>query len=130
MQFLMERLVNRTDPQMGCAPPFDLAGAVAEQIQRIVECRPFAGGRGMRVCDFGMPNIVETSIGMADHEVYATQLAAAIARFEPRLHNMRLEWIATSQPLRPRTLVVHGHLLQEDDVSVFRFELPPLDGIG
>ncbi|MBB6246666.1 GPW/gp25 family protein [Rhodanobacter sp. A1T4] len=129
MQFLMERLVNRTDPAMGLEPPFDLAAAVAEQIQRIVECRPFAGGRGMRVCDFGMPNIVESSIGMNDHERYGARLAEAIAHYEPRLQDTRLEWVSTGKPLRPRYLIVHGHLLQNSGASVFRFELPCPDDV-
>lgn len=130
MQFLMERLVNRTDPDMGLEPPFDLATAIAGQIQRIVECRPFTGGRDMRVCDFGMPNIVDSGTGMNDHERYGARLAEAIARYEPRLHDTRLEWMSTGQPLRPHTLVVHGRLLQDDQPSLFRFELPCPDDIA
>ena len=67
VQFLLERLVNRSEPDMGLAPPFDPAAAIAAQIQRIVECRPYEGARGAKVCEFGMPPIVDTSIGMTDH---------------------------------------------------------------
>lgn len=130
MQFLMERLVNRTDPEMGQEPPFDLASAVAAQIQRIVECRPYVGGRGISVCDFGMPNIVEFGIGMVDHERYGAKLADAIARYEPRLHDVRLEWWPTGKALRPRTLIVHGMLKEDSEPSVFRFELPCPDEVA
>lgn len=129
MQFLMERLVNRTDPGMGQSPPFDLAAAVAAQIQRIVECRPFAGGRDMHVCDFGMPTIVDFGIGMHDHERYGTRLAEAIARYEPRLRAVRLEWISRGHALRPYALVVHGQLHIDDEPSAFRFEMPCPDDV-
>jgi predicted component of type VI protein secretion system len=130
VQFLMERLVNRTDVDMGLEPPFELAGAVAAQIQRIVECRPYAGTRGERVCDFGMPTIVDFGIGMRDHESYGERLFHAISRYEPRLQNVRLEWLSTGRPLRPYALVVHGMLLQDGELSAFRFELPRSDDIG
>jgi len=130
VQFLMERLVNRTESSMGLAPPFDLASAVAAQIQRIVECRPYIGPRGARICDFGMPTIVDTSIGMSDHERYGVRLLDAIARYEPRLHAPRLEWLSTGKALRPYALVVHGGLVQDNEPIVFRFELPCPDDLA
>lgn len=130
MQFLLERLVNRSEPDMGLAPPFDPAAAIAAQIQRIVECRPYAGVRGAKVCEFGMPPVVDTSIGMTDHERFGARLLAAIARFEPRLRTPRLEWLATGQATRPYALVVHGHVLVEGEANPFRFELPCPDSLA
>lgn len=130
MQFLMERLVNRTEPDMGLAPPFDLAAAIAAQIQRIVECRPYIGPGGARVCEFGMPPIVDTGIGLSDHERYGQRLLAGIARYEPRLISPRLEWMATGRALRPHTLVIHGSIIEEDEPVVFRFELPCPDDMS
>lgn len=124
VQFLLERLVNRSEPDMGLAPPFDPVAAVAAQIQRIVECRPYEGVRGARVCEFGMPPIVDTSIGMTDHERFGARLLAAIASFEPRLRMPRLEWLATGEAMRPYALVVHGNVLIEGEANPFRFELP------
>ncbi|MBB3228065.1 putative component of type VI protein secretion system [Luteibacter sp. Sphag1AF] len=124
MQFLMERLVNRTDTGLGLAPPFDLAQAVAAQIQRIVECRPFRGANDARVCDFGMPPIVDSGIGMPDHQVYGSHLIEAIVRFEPRLLAPRLEWVTTGKALRPYAMVVHGNLWQNNEPAPFRFEMP------
>lgn len=130
MQFLMERLINRSEPDMGQAPPFDPMAAVAAQIQRIVECRPYVAARSARVCDFGMPPIVDTGIGLVEHERYGARLLAAIARFEPRLRAPRLEWLATGKSLRPYALVVHGNVQIEDEPSAFRFELPYLDDLA
>jgi predicted component of type VI protein secretion system len=130
MQFLMERLVNRSEPDMGQAPPFDLIAAVAAQIQRIVECRPYVAALGARVCDFGMPPIVDTGIGLLEHERYGVRLLAAIARFEPRLRAPRLEWLVTGRLLRPYALVVHGSVQIEGEPSIFRFELPHPDDMA
>lgn len=127
MQFLMERLINRTDPTKGLAPPFDLAEAVAAQIQRIAQCRPDVAGRGIRIDDFGTPSIVEASIGQHDLDAWAARLAQAIARYEPRLREVRLEWLATGRALSPQTLVVHGCLDGGAEPRMFRFEMP---GIG
>ena len=130
MQFLMERLVNRSEPGMGQAPPFDPIAAVAAQIQRIVECRPYVAARGARVCDFGMPPIVDSGIGLVDHERYGARLLAAICRFEPRLRTPRLEWLVTGKSLRPYALVVHGSVQVEGEPSAFRFELPRPDDMA
>jgi predicted component of type VI protein secretion system len=130
MQFLMERLVNRSEPDMGQAPPFDPIAAVAEQIQRIVECRPYVAARGARVCDFGMPPIVDTGIGLLEHERYGERLLAAIARFEPRLRMPRLEWLVTGKAIRPYALVVHGSVQVEGEPNAFRFELPRPDDLA
>ncbi len=124
MQFLLERLVNRSEPDMGLAPPFDPVGAIAAQIQRIVECRPYEAARGAKVCEFGMPPIVDISIGMTDRERYGARLLAAILRFEPRLRGPRLEWLVTGSAQRPYALVVHGHVSIEGESHPFRFELP------
>lgn len=124
MQFLLERLVNRTDPSMGLAPAFDMADAVAAQIQRIVACRPDVGARDLPIDAFGMPSIVHTSIGLHDMETYGARLARAIAHYEPRLQDVRLEWLPTGMPLRPQTLVVHGRLVGSVELRSFRFELP------
>ena len=130
VQFLMERLVNRSEPDMGQAPPFDPIGAVAAQIQRIVECRPYVGLGGARVCDFGMPPIVDTGIGLPDHERFGARLLEAIARFEPRLRAPRLEWLATGRALKPYALVVHGSVQVDNQPSTFRFELPCPDELA
>ncbi|MGO4702991.1 hypothetical protein [Dyella sp. 2RAB6] len=130
MQFLMERLVNRSEPGMGKARPFDPIGAVAAQIQRIVECRPYVAIGGARVCDFGMPPIVDTGIGLPDHERFGARLLEAIARFEPRLRAPRLEWLATGSAIKPYALVVHGIVQVENQSSTFRFELPCPDDLA
>lgn len=125
MQFLMERLVNRADPGRGLAPAFDLAGAVAAQLQRIVMCRPGMGAPGVAVDDFGMPNLVELGVGQRDLDAYGARLLRAIARYEPRLREVRLEWLATGRALSPQAMVVHGRLVDgNDEPRVFRFELP------
>ncbi len=128
MQFLLERLVNRADPTRGLAPAFDLADAVAAQIQRIVACRPDVGARHLPIDVFGMPSIVDTSIGLHDMETYGARLARAIAHYEPRLHDVTLEWLPTGQPLCPQTLVVHGRLLGAAERRSFRFDLPGSSG--
>lgn len=130
VQFLLERLVNRSEPDMGLAPPFDPAAAIAAQIQRIVECRPYEGAWGAKVCEFGMPPIVDTSIGMTDHERFGARLLAAIARFEPRLRAPRLEWLASGEALRPYALVVHGNVSIQGETHPFRFELPSPDSLA
>ena len=124
MQYLMERLVNRADPAMGLAPPFDLAEAVAAQLQRIVLCRPDVAANGVRLDDFGMPCIVDQGTGRSDLEAYGARLARAIARYEPRLRDVRLEWLPSGQVLSPQTLVVHGHLIDSAEPRMFRFDVP------
>jgi predicted component of type VI protein secretion system len=128
VQFLMERLVNRADVNMGLAPPFDLAEAVRAQIQRIVASRSDVAGRIVRVDDFGMPSIVEASTGGRDLDNYGERLARAIAQYEPRLRDIRLEWVATGRSLRPKTLVVHGCLVGSSEPSSFRFDMPGAEG--
>lgn len=124
MQFLLEKLVNREDPGMGIAPRFDLAEAVAAQIQRLVQCRPDVAAGDIRIDDFGMPSIVEFGPGETDAGRFGAWLLRAIARYEPRLHAPRLQWVATGRPLSPWALQVHGHLRGEEEERVFRFELP------
>src|SRR5579859_5321103 len=110
MPFLLERLQS---------PQFALADHVAAQIQRLVECRPYIAPGGVHVCDFGMPAIVDFGSGLHDQERYGAALANAIARYEPRLRDLKLEWLPSG-----RTLVVIGCLQQEAENHAFRFELP------
>ncbi|GGA21040.1 GPW/gp25 family protein [Dyella nitratireducens] len=110
MPFLLERLQS---------PQITLADHVAAQIQRLVECRPYVARGGVHVCDFGMPAIVDFGTGLRDQERYGAALASAIAQYEPRLSDLKLEW----QP-SGRTLVVTGRLQQEAENHAFRFELP------
>lgn len=124
MQFLMERLVSRAGDAMGPAPPFDLAAAVAAQLQRIVGCRPGVGAPGVPLDGFGMPNVVELGVGRRDLDAYGARLLQAIARYEPRLRQVRLEWLPTGQALGPRRLVVHGCLADGGEPRPFRFEMP------
>ena len=124
MQYLMERLVNRADPTMGLAPPFDLADAVAAQLQRIVLCRPDMAASGVRMDDFGMPSIVDEGTGLRDLEAYGARLARAIARYEPRLRDVSLEWLASGRAMSPWTLVVRGRLVDGIELHAFRFDLP------
>lgn len=125
MQFLMERLVDRADEAAGQVPPFDLAGAVAAQLQRIVACRPNLGAPGVPVGDFGLPSVVELGVGQRDLDAYGVRLLKAIARYEPRLREVRLEWLQNGRAPGPRALVVHGCLAADGgEPRVFRFEMP------
>jgi predicted component of type VI protein secretion system len=128
VQFLLERLVNRTDPDMGLAPPFDLADAVMAQVQRIVSCRSDVAARSIAIDGFGLPGIVDTGGGVHDLERYGDRLARAIARYEPRLRDITVEWVATGRALQPRALVVHGCLPGSDEPTTFRFEMPEGEG--
>jgi predicted component of type VI protein secretion system len=110
MPFLLERLQH---------PPVTLADRVSAQIQRLVECRPYIVAGGVHVCDFGMPLIVDFGTGLSDQERYSAALASAIGQYEPRLREVKLEWLPTG-----RTLVVTGRLLHEAENHAFRFELP------
>lgn len=112
MPFLLERL-QQTQAT--------LADHVARQIQRLVECRPYIAPGGVHVCDFGMPPIVDFGTGLSDQERYGAALAKAIAQYEPRLRDLKLEWMPSG-----RTLVVTGCLQQEAENHAFRFELPLL----
>jgi predicted component of type VI protein secretion system len=124
VQYLMERLVNRADPAMGLAPPFDLAEAVAAQLQRIVMNRPDVAASGVHLDDFGMPAIVEQGRGLKDLEAYGARLARAIARYEPRLRDVTVEWLASGRALSPRNLVVRGRLVDGVELHAFRFDMP------
>ncbi|MBB6183239.1 hypothetical protein [Oleiagrimonas soli] len=124
MQFLLEKLVNREAPGMGKAPPFDLAAAIAEQIQRLVMCRPSVAAGDIRIDDFGMPSIVEFGIGSSDRERYGRWLLRAIAHYEPRLLEPRLEWVDGDHGTLTATLKVHGRLPGESTARVFRFDAP------
>ncbi|WP_266171044.1 GPW/gp25 family protein [Dyella subtropica] len=110
MPFLLERLQHAHA---------SLADHVAAQIQRLVECRPYIAPGGVHVCDFGMPAIVDLGTGLHDQERYGAALTKAIAQYEPRLRDLRLEWLPSG-----RTLVVTGRLQQEAENHSFRFELP------
>jgi predicted component of type VI protein secretion system len=110
MPFLLERLQH---------PSVSLADQVAAQIQRLVECRPYIAPGGVHVCDFGMPPIVDFGTGLRDQERYGAALASAIARYEPRLRDLKLDWLPNG-----RTVIVTGQLQQEQDTHAFRFELP------
>ena len=110
MTFLLERLQH---VQTG------LAEQVTAQIQRLVECRPYIAPGGVHVCDFGMPSIIDFGSGRHDQERYGAALAKAIAQYEPRLHDLKLEWLPSG-----RTLVVAGRLQHEAQSHPFRFELP------
>jgi predicted component of type VI protein secretion system len=121
----MERLEDRADKATGLAPPFELAAAVAAQLQRIVACRPNMGAPGMPVGDFGLPAVVELGVGQRDLDAYGARLLKAIARHEPRLRAVRREWASTGRVQGPRKLVVHGCLVGEgEDARAFRFEMP------
>jgi predicted component of type VI protein secretion system len=123
----MERLVDRSGGVAGPVP-FDLAAAVAAQLQRIVGCRPDMGAPGVRLDDFGMPAVVELGVGRRDGEAYGARLLDAIARYEPRLREVRLEWLPTGRALGPRKLVVHGCLIEGgEEPRAFRFEMPAED---
>lgn len=127
MRFLMERL-EYADKAAGLAPPFELAGAVAAQLQRIVACRPNLGAPGMPVGDFGMPSVVELGVGQRDLDAYGARLLEAIARHEPRLRDVRLEWTQGGRAPGPHRLVVHGCLATDGgEPRTFRFEMPPAD---
>jgi predicted component of type VI protein secretion system len=110
MPFLLERLQQ---------PQITLADHVAAQIQRLVECRPYVAPGDVHVCDFGMPAIVDFGTGVRDQERYSVALASAITRYEPRLRDLKLEWLPSG-----RTLVVTGTLQWEAEHHAFRFELP------
>jgi predicted component of type VI protein secretion system len=110
MPFLLERLQH---------PQITLADHVAAQIQRLVECRPYVAPGDVHVCDFGMPAIVDFGTGLRDQERYGMALASAIAQYEPRLHEIKLDWLPSG-----RTLVVTGRLQHEAESHPFRFELP------
>jgi predicted component of type VI protein secretion system len=120
VQYLMEKLVRRVDAVLGTALPFDLANAVAAQVERIVLCRPQVAS-GVRLNDFGMPSVVEMGGGRVDLEAYGALLRRAIERYEPRLRNVSVAWTPSGRALSPRTLVVVGELT--GDAGPFRFEL-------
>ncbi|RAP57882.1 hypothetical protein [Oleiagrimonas sp. MCCC 1A03011] len=124
MQFLLEKLVNRDEPGMGKAPPFELAAAVAEQIQRLVQCRPSVASGDIRIDDFGMPSIVEFGIGSSDRERYGRWLMRAIAHYEPRLLEPRLEWVEGDRDSLTAALKIHGRLPGESTAREFRFAVP------
>lgn len=125
MRFLMERLAEGANQVTGLAPPFELAGAIAAQLQRIVACRPNLGAPGMPVGDFGMPAVVELGIGQRDLDAYGARLLQEIARHEPRLRDVRLEWAPAGRVSGPRRLVVHGRLGDDGgEPRAFRFEIP------
>lgn len=130
MQFLLERLATCTAPA-GHAEAFDLKAAVAAQIQRIVSARPQDGTSAATntnaLLDFGMPSVVELSLGSKSQlEKYAARLARQIARHEPRLLHPSVTVELAQGRLTPYRLVISGMLAPDGDVHTFHFDFSDL----
>jgi type VI secretion system lysozyme-like protein len=125
MPFLFERLASVTCALTGRAEAFDLATAVAAQVQRIVAARPRVGERDAELLGFGMPHVVDlASNSRTQLDRYAAQLGRLIARYEPRLREPEVDIVPSGEALRPYRLVVSGILEGDRDPRSFDIELP------
>jgi type VI secretion system lysozyme-like protein len=126
MQYLLERLAD--PPQLRLATGYEGAGdfdvrqAVLAQIRRIAANRPVDKDNGSALLSFGMPSIIDLS-GTSDTQLrnYANRLAAAIARFEPRLTNVSVDLVPDSNPEMPSRLQINAQLLGADGAQPFQF---------
>lgn len=125
MQFLFERLATVTVPATGLPEPFDLAAAVAAQVQRIVGVRPAAADGEPGLLAFGMAPVVDLAANSRSQlERYARQLERLIAHYEPRLRQPVVTLQDTGGALQPWRLVVSGQLAADGAPHSFSFDLP------
>ncbi|WP_187359929.1 type VI secretion system baseplate subunit TssE [Chitinolyticbacter meiyuanensis] len=125
MRFLFERLAGQPALPTGGEEPFDLAAAVAAQIQRLVATRAWAGGDGGSLLEFGLPDAVEIGLhNRVELERYCGRLARLITQYEPRLAGVEVSVAATRGHWNPWQLVVSGRLADSGQLHLFHFNLP------
>ncbi|HSC79333.1 MAG TPA: type VI secretion system baseplate subunit TssE [Chitinolyticbacter sp.] len=125
MRFLFERLAGEPTLPGGVPEAFDLAAAVAAQIQRLVATRAWAAGEGESLLECGLPDAVE--IGMhnkVELERYCGRLARLIARHEPRLAGVDVDVVPVKGQSSPWQLVVSARLVDSGQAHLFHFNLP------
>ena len=118
--YLLERL-----DCAGGGTPFDLEGAVAAQVARLVAVHEWELPPGLgEELELGLPSAVDLGRdGARDLGHYADLLARVIRRHEPRLTDVRVE-LSPSAGLAAPGLVVIATLAGEQGPRPFHFMLP------
>jgi type VI secretion system lysozyme-like protein len=124
MRYLFERLSEAT---AATTEDFDVVAAVEAQLCRILVGYPgIIGEDDPNLLDFGLPAVVDMNLSASEQMEWLTRrVKQLIDHYEPRLTDVQVEVVPTTELLSPFRITVEARLKGDGEERVMRFPLEP-----